>query len=123
MEQNIVFKSKAAGHLKIVSNDYDDYVDIVLRRIASTIVTESKHLKRDQTRITLHDCISASSQTLLSLMSTISSKLDSTLSAAIIENIVTSAVTNKPTSLQISLGVIVREKSAIELFYDFGATA
>ena len=67
MEQNIVFKSKAAGHLKMVSND-DDYVDIVLRKIASTIVTESKHLKRDQTRITLHDCIYASSQTLLSLM-------------------------------------------------------
>ena len=56
-------------------------------------------------------------------MSTISSKLDSTLSAAIIGNIVTSAVTNKPTSLQISLRVVVGEISAIELLYDFGVTA
>ena len=114
-----MFKSKAAGHLKIVSNGDD--VDIALR-VASKIVTKSKQLKRDQTKyvtsITLQDGISASS-----LMSTISSKLDSTLSAAMIGNIVTSAVTNKHTSLQISLGAVVREKSAIELLYDFGVTA
>ena len=46
----LVFKSKAAGHLKIVSNDDDDDVDIVLRRVASNIVTESKQLKRNQTK-------------------------------------------------------------------------
>ena len=56
-----VFKSKAAGHLNLVSNDDDDDVDIALRRVASKIVTESKQLKRDQTkydtRITLQDCL------------------------------------------------------------------
>ena len=76
----LVFKSKAAGHLNIVSNNDDDDVDIVLRRVASNIVTESKQLKCDQTkydtRITLQECISASSQTLLSLMSTISSRFN-----------------------------------------------
>ena len=36
-----VFKNKAAGHLKIVSNDNDDDVDIALRRKASQIVAES----------------------------------------------------------------------------------
>ena len=46
----LVLKSKAAGHLKIVSNDDDDDVDIVLWRVASNIVTESKQLKRDQTK-------------------------------------------------------------------------
>ena len=121
----LVFKSKATGHLKIVSNDDDDNVDIT-RRIVTSKTVKSKQLKHDQTkyntRITLQDCISASSHTLLSLMSTISSKLDSTLSAAMIGNIVTSAVTNKPTCLQISVGVVVGEKSAIELLSDFGIT-
>ena len=123
----LVFTSKAAGYLKIVSNDDDDGVNIAFRRVASKIVIKSKQLNRDQTkydtRITPQDCISASSHTLLSLMSTISSKLDSTVSAAMHGNTVTSAVTNKPTSLQISLGVVVLEKSAIELLYDFGVTA
>ena len=36
-----VFKNKAAGHLKIMSNDNDDDVDIALRRKAKTIVAES----------------------------------------------------------------------------------
>ena len=31
----LVFKSKAAGHLEIVSNDDDDGVDIALRRVAA----------------------------------------------------------------------------------------
>ena len=55
-------------------------------------------------------------------MSTISSKLDATFSAAMIGNIVASAVTNKPTFLHISLGVMVCEKSAIELLFDVGVT-
>ena len=38
----LVFKNKAAGHFKIVSNDNDDDVDIARRRVANTIVTKSK---------------------------------------------------------------------------------
>ena len=38
-------------------------------------------------------------------------------------NIVTRMVTNRPTALQIALGVLVRQKSLIEQLYDFGVTS
>ena len=50
MSQHTCVKSKAARHLKIVSNDDDDVVDIALRRVASKIVTESNQLKCDQSK-------------------------------------------------------------------------
>jgi len=94
----LVFKNKTAGHLKLVANDDDDDVDLALVKVAKKIVKELKQLMHDQrkydTRITLQDAISASSPTLLSLMSIISPKLDSTLSAAMIGNIVTNVVSS-----------------------------
>ena len=40
-----------------------------------------------------------------------------------IGNIVISAVSNKPTSLQISLGVVIYEESIIEILHNFGITS
>lgn len=62
------------------------------------------------------------SPTLLSLLSNLSEKLQYSLPALLIANIVTSNVTNRPTHLQIALGIHVREKSKIETMYDFGVT-
>ena len=42
--------------------------------------------------------------------------------ALLIANIVTANVTNRPTHLQIALGIHVREKSKIETMHDFGVT-
>ena len=62
------------------------------------------------------------SSTLLTLLSNVSEKLDNNLPALLIGNIVTSMLTNKPTSLQIALGVQVRQKNRVESLHDFGVT-
>jgi len=70
----LVFKSKAAGHLKLVDND-EHYVDLALMKMARKIVAESKSLKGDQNtydiRISLQDVIINNSPTLFCLMSMI----------------------------------------------------
>ena len=38
-------------------------------------------------------------------------------------NIITSVVTNRATSLQVAVGVVIREKSLIDLLYDCGVTS
>ena len=60
---------------------------------------------------------------MLHLLLLVSPKLNSSLSACMVGNIVTSMVTNWPTSLQIALGVLVRQKSRIEQLYDFAVTS
>jgi len=42
------FKSKAAGHLKLLANDDEHDVELVLMKMARKIVAESKYLKKDQ---------------------------------------------------------------------------
>ena len=80
-------------------------------------MVESKTLKQDKskykTRVTFENSIDDVSPTLQHLMSLVSKKLDSTLPSAMIENVVTSMVTNTYTSLQIALGITVRQKSAV----------
>ena len=49
-------------------------------------------------------------------------KLQYSLPALLIANIVTASVTNRPTHLQIALGINVRENSQIETMHDFGVT-
>ena len=122
----LVFRNQAAKHMKIVCNN-EDYTDQAIERLSKVIIRESKELKRDQstynTRINLDDAQASSSPTLLKLLSRISSKLDGNLPAAMAGNIVTYAVTNKPTLLQIALGVVIREKMNIELLHDLGITS
>jgi len=43
-----VFKSKDARHLKLVANDDEHNVELVLMKMAKKIVAESKYLKKDQ---------------------------------------------------------------------------
>ena len=56
------------------------------------------------------------------LLSSISDKLDLTLPSILIGNIITSIINNQPTSLQVALGVLVREKKLLEQFSDYGVT-
>jgi len=70
-----VFKSKAAGHLKLVANDDERDVDLALMKMAKKIVAESKCLKINQNtygiKLYLQDVIINNSSTLFSLMSMI----------------------------------------------------
>ena len=99
-----------------------------IARVTKVIIRESRELKRDQststydTRICLDDALASSSPTLLTLLSGISQKLESNLPAAMVGNMVTCAVSNKPTFLQISLGVVIRDKTMIDLLHNFGIT-
>ena len=105
----------------------DDNDDAAKGKIAKLIVNESKDLKsykyKYRTRVHIDDAIADVSSTMLHLLSLVSPKLNSSLSACMVENIVTSMVTNRPTALQIALGVLVRQKSLIEQLYDFGVTS
>ena len=73
--------------------------------------------------MSFQDVVEDASPTLMRLFSMISEKSDLSLSAALMANIITSVVTNRPTSLQVALGVVTGEKSLIELLYDFGVTS
>ena len=122
----LVFRNTASKVMNVVKSDKDD-IETSLEKIAKVIITESLHIKKDQstfdTRISLDDALNCSSPTLLNLLSKISSKLDLTLPAAMVGNMFTSIISKKPTTLQISLGLVVREKAIIELFYELGITS
>ena len=53
----------------------------------------------------------------------LSEKFDMSLSAALVANIITNVVTNRATSLQVAVCVVIRDKSLIDLLYDFGVTS
>ena len=100
-----------------------DTEDEAIERLAKVIIKETMDLKRDQTiydtRISLDDALAGSSPTMLKLLSRLSLKLDGNLSAAMAGNMVICAISNKPTQLQIALGVVIRKKMNIELLHDF----
>ena len=119
----LVFQSKSSNILKLMANEDDDYEKVVTK----LIVNESKDLKSDKykyrTRVNIGDAITDVSSTMLHLLLLVSPTLNSSLSDCMAGNIVTSMVTNRPTALQIALGVLVRQKSLIEQLYYFGVTS
>ena len=65
----------------------------------------------------------ADSQTLSSMLSLVSPKLNKTLSVAIIGDIVTSEVTNGATDLQIAPGLLTRDsEKVVDKLYDYRVT-
>ena len=119
----LLFRSTASNVLRVVDFEEDDKSPEV---VAKQIVRECKELCIDKnvynTRIDKDLAKEETSSTLLTLLSNVSEKLDNNLPALLIGNIVTSMLTNKPTSLQIALGVQVRQKNSIESSHDFGVT-
>ena len=93
-----------------------------LKKIKSeikAIPTDKLHYKRKSRHITTESV----SETLLKLLKELSPKLDKTLSAILVGSMITSAVRNHPTSLQIDLGVLMRDsKKLVNLMYAFGVT-
>ncbi len=124
---NIVFfKSKAANVVRLVSADEDGADDYAIKRIGKQVASESIELELDknsyQTRITRDIADQIISPTLLKVLSSISPKLCSTLPALMIGNIISSVVTDRPTTLQISLGVLLRDKRVLDQTYQYRIT-
>ena len=119
----LLFRSTASNILRVVDFEEDNKSPEVA---AKQIVRECKELYVDKnvynTRIDKDLAKEETSSTLLTLLSNVSEKLDNNLPALLIGNIVTSMLTNKPTSLQIALGVQVRQKNRVESLHDFGVT-
>lgn len=116
----VVFHTKAAEIVRLVEDEEDD--EYVINRLAKQIENESKENcpSKDtyNTRINRH----IEKEVINTLLSCISHKLSLTLPALLIGNIVTSVVTNTPTSLQIALGILMREKLLLEETYQFQIT-
>ena len=120
----VVLRSAASCALKVV--DDSDNGNVLVEKVAKQIAQESKNLARENdvysTSINLESCFAEVSPTLRLLLTSISKKINTTLQFAMIGNMITCAVTNRPTALQVALGVKVREKSVIEHLYSFGVT-
>lgn len=118
----LVFRSHAPSHLKLV----DDHDDINVTSLAKAIKKECSEKSIDQdkyrTRLSLDDATEACSDLLLKLLAELSPKLDHSNAALLIGNIITSVLTNKPTTLQITIGTVLRQKSLIEQLSEFGIT-
>ena len=123
----LVFRGKASDHLRIVEDAEDD-CDAAISKVAKRIRQECQQVKTDgntyATRISMNSALAECSNSLLTLLSEISPKLDSTVQAAMIGNIVMSVVNSRATCLQISLGVLLNQKrKLVDQFHDFGVTS
>ena len=112
-----VFANHASSIMKIEKDD-DEMADIT--NVAKKIKDEIKVIPFDKskyrTSIDLNVALGESSPTLLALLSEISSSLSNSLPAALIGNMVTSSFCRKYTSLQLSLGILLREKKTYRTF-------
>ena len=123
----VTFHHQAARQLKIVKDDDDDdNISASISKIAKQVKREVKDivLCTDYTLdIDMHNAAHVSSDTLLSLLAAISPKLAETLPAVMIGNMVTAILKQKPTDLQVALGILFRDsKSILGYMYDFGIT-
>ena len=63
------------------------------------------------------------SSTMMSLLATLSAKLNRTLPALLISNVITDVITNYPTPLQVALGILLRDsKAVVNHMYDYRIT-
>ena len=113
----LVFKSKAPKLIKIVNDKDDDSLEAATERVAKQIVKEIKSVEVDKSKynIRLSDETLAEpvSETLMQLLGQLSLKLDKQNPAYMIGNIITSCLKNFTTTLQIALGVLVRDSKAL----------
>ena len=118
----LLFRSKAPGILKIA--DGSSYIDIVpmakvIRQECSASAPDTDIYK---IRLSPENASEPCSDLLLTLLAELSPKLNHTNTAFLIGNIITSVLTNRPTPLQIILGIALRQKSLTELCNEFGIT-
>jgi hypothetical protein len=112
--------------LKMVEDTADD-VGNSIRLIAKQVIKECSAIPLDATKYRLnideqlaHESVSS---TVHNLLASISTKLENTPPALLIGNIITSVLRNRPTDLQIALGVLLRDyKTILGYTYDYGIT-
>ena len=106
----LIFCSKASTVLRFVHEEDD--LDIATAKVSKKIKSEIKAIPADKlhydTEINREIAIESVSETLLKLLKVSSPKLDKTLSA-----ILTSTLRNHPTSLQIDLGLLIRDSKRL----------
>ncbi len=96
---------------------------IVLQKKIVSEIQNIKYYKDEyQSNIDLTSCKQDVSPTLAKLLSYyISTKLsENTLSSVLIGNIITGLVSNRYTSLQVSLAILVQEKQLVNQLHDYG---
>ena len=119
----IAFRDRVCEILHVVE---DDEEDVSIQKVGKQIFQETKKLAPDKssynTRISRMSAAQDISSTCKKLLASVSEKLDSTLPSLLIGNIITGIINNQPTSLQIALGVLIREKTKLELLSNYGVT-
>ena len=107
--------------MKLVPSDDDSDLDMSIKNVEKQIVREVKVLKSEKGHYNIQICKETTAEsacdTILTLLTKISPKLDRTLPAILIGNIITSLLTNSFTSLQIALGVLMKTHLQIESYY------
>lgn len=122
----LIFRSKASTVVRLVDEEEDD-LDTATAKISKKIKSEIKAIPTDklhyETEINRDIATESVSETLLKLLKELSPKLDKTLSAILVGSMITSAMRNHPTTLQIDLGVLMRDsKKLVNHMHAFGVT-
>ena len=108
----ILFRNIASKLLRLVEEEEDNKsIELVVKQIVKEC-KELSAIKVSTTQELIKEKLQQRWQALLllSLLSSLSEKLQYSLPALLIANTVTANVTNHPTHLQIALGIHVREK-------------
>lgn len=122
----VAFQHQASQILKMVEHEEDD-IENSIRLIAKQVKKECNAIPLDSTNYHLNIdeelAEESVSSTIQDLLASISTKLNNTPPALLIGNIITSVLRNKPTDLQIALGVLLRDyKTILGYTFDYGIT-
>ena len=122
----LISKSNAAKMFHLIPDDTDDMypmIDMVSKKIKTEINNIEIDRKNYYSHVDRDVYLNFRSNTLNDILTKVSEKLNQSLPALLIGNIITSVVKNLTTSLQIALGVLLRDsKEQVHSFHDFGIT-
>jgi hypothetical protein len=105
----LVFRKHVSKNLRIM-DDQNSFIDECVKKVGKKIMQESRALKSEFKSLKKHidrDLASVCiSETLMKLLSLISSKFENSLQSLMVGNIISSVITCQSTHLQISIGVL-----------------
>ena len=122
----VLFRGKASSLFNVTDEDTGD-LDAALSTVSKQVKHEVKEIILDKTNYSIEidrdSTLETISDTVMNFLAMLSPKLDKTLPAILIGSMITTALHCHPTSLQIALGVLIREsKQLINRMYSFGVT-
>ncbi len=122
----ILFRSKASKTLRLV-NEAEDDLDASIAKVCKQVIKDVKAIPQDKTHYSTHisceKAMESISDTVLELLANLSPKLNGTLPALLVGSIITSVLSNYPTSLQVALGVLIRDsKKLVKHMHEYGVT-